>query len=59
MQDHDYANRLGDQLEIILGDGADELEEIVDRLNQSDIRPPAAANWTPDNFIHELRRLGG
>jgi hypothetical protein len=58
MNDTDYANRLGDQLEIILGEGADEFEDIVGRLNESDVRPPSGNAWTSDALLAELRRLG-
>jgi len=58
MQDLDYANQLGDHLERILGGGADSLEAIVEGLNACGLKPPTNDDWTPDNFVAELRRLG-
>lgn len=58
MPETHYADRLGDQLEIILGNGADTLEAIVEALNRSDLRPPADMAWTPDGLVAELRRHG-
>lgn len=58
MQENDYANQLGDQLETILGQGANELEDIVAGLNESDVSPPSGQAWTEDLLVSELRRLG-
>lgn len=58
MQETDYAGQLGDQLEIILGQGADTLEAVVERLNQSSLKPPSNEAWTPDVLVAELRRFG-
>lgn len=58
MQENDYANQLGDQLEIILDHGTDELDDIVSRLNESGVRPPSGQEWSADIFVAELRRLG-
>jgi hypothetical protein len=59
MQDlQTYADRLGDQLELILGHGTDELEDIVRALNESDVKPPQGGVWTAENFVAELKRMG-
>lgn len=58
MNEKSYADRLGDQLEIILSAPAMELEDILARLNASGLHPHSGDSWTPDSFVAELKRLG-
>lgn len=42
----------------ILSRSIHDLAGIVNALNDSDVRPPEAAEWTKDNFVAEMARLG-
>jgi hypothetical protein len=52
-------NAFGDALQRIFGDEIHDLAEIVARLNQAGIAPPAGASaWTEVSLRAELARLG-
>jgi len=53
-----YAMALANALEGIFGRGIHEIEEIVDRLNETGPNPEGAKEWTPAVFEAEMVRLG-
>ena len=59
IKEHDlgYADQFGDYLEMALGNGATEIEDIVRALNETDLKPLQGGEWTPDTLVNELRRL--
>ena len=52
-----YRDRLGDGLEIVLGDGTDTLEGLAEGLNSLGTTQRSGALWTPVLLEAELRRL--
>ena len=53
-----YELSLADTLEIIFGEGVDDLEGLVGRLNELGSQTPDGNAWTPDSFEAEMARLG-
>ncbi len=53
----EYENRLGDALEAAFSAGAERLEDVVARLNESGPMPPEGERWTEARFEAEMRRL--
>ena len=53
-----YEDALGDALQRIFADGAEELADVVGRLNRTGPKPPGAEAWTEDLFAAEMKRLG-
>ena len=56
-QESAYRDALGDGLEIVLGDGAETIEEIVAGLNEHNIHGPKGQPWTKKLLETELERL--
>lgn len=52
-----YEDALGDGLEILLKQEKTSLAEIVDGLNELNVRGPNGKRWTPDLLKSELARL--
>lgn len=57
-QDKAYRDALGDGLEIVLGDGAETLAEIVEGLNTHNVHGPKGQRWNEELLETELERLG-
>jgi hypothetical protein len=53
-----YEDRLGDALEKLLGDGANDLDALCLGLNTLGIVSPAGKPWNTDSLAAEFRRLG-
>ena len=56
--DADYENRLGDALEKVMEQGADDLPAIAAGLNELGLLSPQGAVWTADSLRAEFARLG-
>jgi hypothetical protein len=55
-----YENALADALQAIFADEIYALGDIVERLNQMKIAPPAGSErWTDESFRGEIARLAG
>jgi hypothetical protein len=54
----EYENQLGDAMENVFDSGAEELPEIVAKLNELGSRTPDRKLWTEENFQVEMKRLG-
>ena len=54
-----YRDALGDGLELVLGDGAETLAQISERLNAHNVHGPRGQRWTEALLGAELERLGG
>ena len=54
-----YRDALGDGLELVLGEGAENLARISDRLNAHNVHGPRGQRWTAELLAAELERLGG
>lgn len=52
-----YEDQLGDALEGLLGDGADDLSAIAAGLNERNFKSPSAEPWTAETLAAELSRL--
>lgn len=52
-----YRDALGDGLEIVLGNGASTLSEVVQGLNAISVTSPLGKRWTEALLESELRRL--
>jgi len=57
-RDKAYRDTLADGLEAALGDGAEELSDIVQGLNDRNVPGPQGFRWTEELLTTELRRLG-
>jgi phenylpropionate dioxygenase-like ring-hydroxylating dioxygenase large terminal subunit len=57
MQNSAYENQLGDALEKILGDGADNLTTIAAGLDELGVKPIAGGTWTGDSLASDFSRL--
>lgn len=55
----EYENRLGDALEVCFGEGIEELDGLVARLNEMGVLAPDGSPWTSASFEREMARLGG
>lgn len=53
-----YALELAESLEAVFEAGAEEIEDIVARLNERGPPPEGAERWTPAVFEAEMVRLG-
>ena len=53
-----YRDALGDGLEMVLGDGAETLADIVKGLNAHNVHGPKGQRWTEERLESELERLG-
>jgi len=53
-----WENELADVLEESFAAGIHELDALLAALNRSRVRPPAAAQWTAENFQSIIRDLG-
>ena len=58
MNDLSYEDRLGDALEKLLGEGADDLKNLASGLNGLGLAPPEGPAWTADILESEFKRLG-
>ncbi len=54
----EYARALADALERIFGEGVEDLDVVVARLNESGPPPEGVAEWTRSVFEAEMVRLG-
>lgn len=55
----EYESQLGDALEAAFASGAEQLDEVVAKLNDLGLRTPAGTAWTAAGFESEMRRLAG
>ncbi|MFM9972054.1 MAG: recombinase-like helix-turn-helix domain-containing protein [Burkholderiales bacterium] len=60
----DYENKLGDALEKLMGEGADDLGALAAGLNKEGLAPPIegvvpseGVAWTPEMLAAEFKRL--
>ncbi len=53
-----YRDALGDGLEVVLGDGAETLSDIVKGLTAHNVHGPKGQRWTKELLETELERLG-
>ena len=53
-----YRDALGDGLEMVLGDGAETLADIIKGLNAHNVHGPKGQRWTEERLESELERLG-
>ena len=58
MNDTSYEDRLGDALEKLLGEGADDLDALASGLNGLSLVPPEGSAWTAASLEAEFKRLG-
>jgi len=58
LQDTAYEDKLGDALEKLLDEGADDLEALSAGLNALGVTSPSAQPWTAESLQAELKRLG-
>ena len=58
MNDKSYEDQLGDALEKLLEDGADDLEALSSGLNGLGVLPPDERRWTAERLAAEFKRLG-
>jgi hypothetical protein len=52
-----YEDKLGDALEKLLGDGADDLDALASGLNKLGFAPRDGASWTAAILEAEFKRL--
>lgn len=52
-----YEDKLGDALEQLLGEGADDLPALASGLNKLGFAPPGGASWTVASLELEFKRL--
>jgi hypothetical protein len=53
-----WQQELANAIEGVFAKGALELDELVEGLNGSRVRPPNGGDWTEDNLRSVLRELG-
>ena len=53
-----YEDALGDALESAFNDGITALPDLVQRLNEVNVKAPDGRDWTEETFERELRLLG-
>jgi hypothetical protein len=58
MTEKSYEDLLGDALEKLLGDGAQELDGLAAGLNEMRIVAPSGGAWTAQSLAEEFKRLG-
>ena len=54
----EYENQLGQNLMEIFESGAEQLPEIIQKLNERGVKSPAGEPWTEESFKIEIKRLG-
>ncbi|MBT3992304.1 MAG: hypothetical protein HON14_12860 [Rhodospirillaceae bacterium] len=54
----EYEDRLGEALSEIFEADADELPEVVAKLNDMGVQAPYGEAWTEESFQAEMKRLG-
>ena len=54
----EYEQALCETLSSLFAKGVEDLSEVVQGLNNSNVRPPSGKQWTEENFQSELKRLG-
>jgi hypothetical protein len=52
-----YRDALGDGIEAVLGDGAEELSDVAKGLNERHVTGPSGESWTEELLAAELNRL--
>ena len=52
-----YEDRLGDALEKLLDEGADDLEALAAGLNRLGVAPPSGTSWNAGSLEAEFKRL--
>jgi hypothetical protein len=57
MDEAEYEDRLGDALEKLLDQGADDLETLASGLNQLGVTSLSGEEWTAPTLAAELKRL--
>ncbi|MEM7339471.1 MAG: recombinase-like helix-turn-helix domain-containing protein [Actinomycetota bacterium] len=55
---NDFANRLGDAIEVAYAAGIHDLDGLVAHLNRSGPAPADADVWTTDRFVELMAELG-
>ncbi len=58
MTDKSYEDELGDALETLLSEGANELDALAAGLNRLAIKAPDGQPWSPTSLSQEFQRLG-
>lgn len=53
-----WQQELANAIESVFSKGARELDEVIAGLNDTRVRPPTGADWTPENFTALMRELG-
>lgn len=53
-----WQQELASALESVFSKGAHDLDELIEGLNASRVRPPGGGDWTRDNFTAIMRELG-
>ena len=53
-----WQQELANAIEGVFAKGASELDELVEGLNGSRVRPPNGGDWTEENLRGVLRELG-
>ncbi|MSQ50438.1 MAG: hypothetical protein EXR28_00985 [Betaproteobacteria bacterium] len=59
MNTFSYEDQLGDALEKLLGEGADDLDALASGLNALGLASPGGMAWTPASLEAEFGRLAG
>jgi hypothetical protein len=53
-----WQQELANAIEGVFAKGARELDELVEGLNGSRVRPPSGGDWTEENLRAVMRELG-
>jgi len=53
-----WQTELAGAIESVFSKGARELDELIEGLNGTRVRPPAGGAWTKENFTAVMRELG-
>jgi hypothetical protein len=53
-----WQSELAAAIESVFSKGARELDELIDGLNGTRVRPPKGGAWTQENFTAVMRELG-
>jgi hypothetical protein len=57
MNEKSYEDKLGDALEKLLEEGANDLEALSTGLNQLGVISPGGQRWTAESLAAEFKRL--
>ena len=57
MNEKSYEDRLGDALEKLLEEGANDLEALSTGLNQLGLAGPSGQRWTAETLAAEFKRI--